>query len=304
MNRKIRFLRNAVFGLLPLKVQEQLRMAKRRILPYDPGIDEWTLEQGIRQVEMLRKAGCDPRGKQCLELGTGWQPIIPLIFHVAGCRTLALVDSQRLLDKRSLIKTSMGLVGCKKQLSDRLGISPDEVRKKLERPPGSSVDSLLESYNFRYLAPVDFLSNDLPDQSLDIIISRAVLEHVPPAVIKGMFSQAKRLLRPGGKMCHIVDNSDHWEHSDKSLSRLSFLKYSDEQFRFFTKWNPLDYTNRLRHFQYKAMMEEAGFTIDLDDSPVNEKALEDLKTIPIDSSFKGIPHREMAILTSYLVASA
>lgn len=304
MNRKIRFLRNALFGLLPLKVQEQLRMAKRRILPYDPGIDEWTLEQGIRQVEMLRKAGCDPRGKECLELGTGWQPIIPLIFHVAGCKTLALVDSQRLLDKRSLIKTSMGLVGCKKQISDRLGIPPDEVAKKLERSPGSSVDSLLESYNFRYLAPIDFLSNDLPDQSLDIIISRAVLEHVPPVVIKGMFSQAKRLLRPNGKMCHIVDNSDHWEHSDKSLSRLSFLKYSDKQFRSFTKWNPLDYTNRLRHFQYRSMMEDAGFTIDFDDSPVNEKALEDLKTIPIDRSFEGIPHRELAILTTYLVASA
>jgi SAM-dependent methyltransferase len=304
MNRKIRFLRNALFGLLPSKVQEQLRMAKRRLLPYDPGIDEWTLEQGIRQVEMLRKAGCDPRGKECLEIGTGWQPIIPLIFHVAGCRTLALVDSQRLLDKRSLTKTSMGLVGHKAQISERLGISPDEVVRKLERPTGSSVEALLESYNFRYLAPMDILSNDLPDRSLDIIISRAVLEHVPPAVIKGMFSQAKRLLRPNGKMCHIVDNSDHWEHSDKSLSRLSFLKYSDKQFRFFTSWNPLDYTNRLRHFQYRAMMEDAGFTIGIDDSPVNEKALEDLKTIAIDSSFQGIPHKDLAILTSYLVASA
>jgi SAM-dependent methyltransferase len=296
--------RNALFGLLPLKVQEQLRMAKRRILPYDPGIDDWTLEQGIRQVEMLRQAGCDPRGKECLELGTGWQPIIPLIFYLAGCKMLALVDSQRLLDKHSLIKTSMGLLGYKEKISDRLGISQDEVAKRLERSPSSSVEELLESYNFRYLAPVDFLANNLPDQSLDIIISRAVLEHVPPAVIKGMFSQAKRLLRRNGKMCHIVDNSDHWEHSDKSLSRLSFLKYSDEQFSFFTKWNPLDYTNRLRHFQYKAMMEDAGFTIELDDSPVNEKALEDLKAIPIDSSFEGIPHRELAILTSYLVASA
>jgi hypothetical protein len=185
MNRKIRFLRNALFGLLPLKVQEQLRMAKRRILPYDPGIDEWTLEQGIRQVEMLRKAACDPRGKECLELGTGWQPIIPLIFHVAGCKTLALVDSQRLLDKRSLIKTSMGLVNYKAQISDRLGISHDEVVKKLERPIGSSVDSLLESYNFRYLAPMDILSNDLPDQSLDIILPELFLSTFHPSSSKG-----------------------------------------------------------------------------------------------------------------------
>jgi SAM-dependent methyltransferase len=303
MKWQVRFLRNALFGLLPLHAQEQLRMAKRRLLPYDPQIDEWTLEQGIRQVEMLKNAGCCPAGKDCLELGTGWQPIIPLVFYVAGCRKLTLVDSQKLLDKKSLIKTSIGLAKYKEKISDRLEMSPKEVEEKLDRPINLSFNSLLESYNFNYLAPTDIVSNNLPDQSFDIIISRAVLEHVPPVVIKGMFSEFKRLLRPNGKMCHIIDNSDHWEHKDKSLSRLSFLKYSEKTFKFFTSWNPLDYQNRLRHFQYKSMMEDTGFKVVIDDSPVNEKALEDLKTIKIDSSFKGIPHRELAILTSYLVAS-
>src|SRR5260221_3640722 len=112
------------------------------------------------------------------------------------------------------------------------------------------------------------------------------------------------MLRPNVNVCHSRDHWDHWEHSDKDLEKLSFLKYSDKQFRFFTSWNPLDYTNRLRHFQYRARMEDAGVTIEIDDSPGNEKALEDLKTIPIDTSFQSIPHKELAILTSYLVASA
>ena len=74
-------------------------------------------------------------------------------------------------------------------------------------------------------------TSDLPDASLDVVTSRAVLEHVPPDVIQDIFNESFRLLNANGLACHIIDNSDHWQHGDLRLSRVNFLRFSDFTFR-------------------------------------------------------------------------
>jgi hypothetical protein len=78
MKWQIKFAKNALFGLLPFS--ETIRKSKRKMKPYSPVINKWTLEQGIRQVEMISSIGYRVRGKTLLEVGTGWMPIIPIIF--------------------------------------------------------------------------------------------------------------------------------------------------------------------------------------------------------------------------------
>jgi SAM-dependent methyltransferase len=304
MKWQIRLARNALFGLLPTRLQEKARAAKRAVSPDNAELDQWTLSEGIKQIKLLRQAGCDPRGKDCLEIGTGWHPIVPLIFYLAGCHKLTLIDSQKLLHESSLVQAAKGMSEHADRLSTELSIPQAEITEKLApRPAGLPLQFLLDSYNMEYCAPANILSNGLPAAALDIIISKEVLEHVPPEIVKAIFLECKRLLRPDGKMCHFIDNSDHREHRDKSLSRLSYLQYSNKTFRFLTRWNPLDYENRLRHPQYKTMMEEAGFTILIDDSQVDQKALEGLEQITVDECFRGIPKCELAIVNSHLVAA-
>jgi hypothetical protein len=67
--------------------------------------------------------------------------------------------------------------------------------------------------------------------------------------------------------------------------------------------NPLDYQNRLRHSQYKKMIEDAGFRIALDESPPEIKALNDLNKLKIDPFFRQFPKTDLAVLTSYIVAT-
>lgn len=302
MKWQIKFLRNAIFGIFPRDLQERLRKIKRALVPYGDEFDLWTLRQGLRQVGMLRRTGCDLAGKNYLEIGTGWSPIIPLLFSLVGCKSLILVDRQRLISQYTFVETYKNFLIHKEEISRDLQIAVSDIESIFSRLPGLSVEAALSQLNIQYVAPFDLLKNNFPDQSLDVITSRAVFEHIPPSVIGNIFRECKRLLRYGGVMCHLIDNSDHWEHGDKSICRLNFLKYSPRTFRFISSMNPLDYQNRLRHSQYKAMMEDAGFKVIFDESTPDERTIASLDSLKIHPSFRQFTKEDMAILSSYFVA--
>jgi len=303
MKWQLKFFRNAMFGVFPLSIQEKLRNIKRAFIPQDVEFDLWTVRQGLRQVEMLRMAGCEPSGKDYLEVGTGWSPVIPLIFALVGSRSLTLVDRQRLIGNYAFAETCKKLLMHKEEISRGLHVAVSDIEQRLDRLTAMSLESALAELNCRYLAPFDLLSNGLQEHSIDIITSRAVLEHVPPMIIRNMFHEFNRLLRHDGFMCHLIDNSDHWEHNDKSISRLNFLRYSQRTFKFFSSMNPLDYQNRLRHSQYKKLIENAGFRVVLDESPPDEKSIAALDSLKIHPSFGQFSKEDMAVLSSYLVAT-
>jgi ubiquinone/menaquinone biosynthesis C-methylase UbiE len=51
-----------------------------------------------------------------------------------------------------------------------------------------------------YLAPCDCRRLPMSTGSVDIVLSRVVLEYVPPTVIQGIFREACRVIRPAGRM--------------------------------------------------------------------------------------------------------
>lgn len=300
MKWQLKFVKNSLFALLPFP--GFVRSVKRRIWPYPASIDEWTLEQGIRQIEMLKTVGFDIRGKVVLELGTGWQPVIPLLFHLAGAKNIILLDSERLLDVRLFAETRRNLVAYKELLATRLGIDAGQVERTLNAACPNRLAESLSQFGMTYLAPCDAGATGLPDESVDIVVSRAVLEHIPPQIIEGLFREFHRILKADGRMCHIIDNSDHWEHSDKSISKVNFLKFGDSLWSRFAI-NPLDYMNRLRHFEYIDMLSQTGFKLDLDLSEADKDVIEILKTLPLCDRYRSTSHAALAVLTSYIVAS-
>ena len=60
---------------------------------------------------------------------------------------------------------------------------------------------------------------------MDVIISRAVLEHVFD--LDTAFGAMHRLLKPGGRMAHKVDLRDHGLFTDGGQNALEFLTVSD-----------------------------------------------------------------------------
>ncbi len=302
MKWQIELLKASLSGLLPF--QEVLRRIKRKIKPYSssPTTKKWTIEQGIKQIQLLEKTGFSIRGKIVLELGTGWEPFIPFIFHLAGCGKIILIDVHRLLNLETVISTINNLVKYSSLISDALNVDINEIKNKLQISAACNLQDIFSRFNFTYLSPCDMRTTNVPDYSIDLITSRAVLEFIPPSMLNEIFLESKRILKQEGKICHVIDNSDHWEHYDKSISRLNFLKFNDFIWKF-TSINPVVYLNRLRHFEYLDMLDKAGFKIDYDDSKPDQKTLNDSKNIKICQKYRNIAPEELAILTSYIVAS-
>lgn len=46
----------------------------------------------------------------------------------------------------------------------------------------------------------------LPDASFDIVYSISVIEHVPTVQLETVFADMARVLRPGGRMIHLIDS--------------------------------------------------------------------------------------------------
>ena len=85
------------------------------------------LEQGLRQIEDLRSLGIQIDGRTILDLGSGWHPIVPLLFRIAGADTVHLSDAHHLMDANSLAAAIAWLGQQAPEISRRLGLTADLV---------------------------------------------------------------------------------------------------------------------------------------------------------------------------------
>lgn len=301
MGWRKRCLINTAKALVPF--HSYLRLAQYKFRPYqeDSRRDAWTIQQGLRQIDWIRSVTTF-EGKSALEVGSGWAPIIPVLFSLAGIGKVYLTDLNRLMTLASFQSGLRSLRRSKALVMERIPLSEGVFEERIgAAEKATSLDEVLRHFRLEYLAPCDCQALKLEAASVDFVISRAVLEHIPPGVIQGIFLESARILRPGGIACHIVDNSDHWEHGDKTLSRINFLRYSDGVFKW-THINSLDYQNRLRHSEYIGMLHNARLSVIGDDPEVDPKALADTKVIPLDEKFRKFTPEDLATVTSYLLA--
>lgn len=114
-----------------------------------------------------------------------------------------------------------------------------------------------KSYNTALIEFIKISQNstyDLPDSSIDMIYSCAVLEHVHNLDL--CFSEMSRVLRAGGAMNHQVDLRDHIFFQNS----LWFLTISDFWFNKLFK-NTGEYTNRKRLSDYVALAKKYNLKI-------------------------------------------
>lgn len=105
-----------------------------------------------------------------------------------------------------------------------------------------------------YSCAIEVLSG-IPDSSVDIVYSNAVLEHLydPEAAFRSL----ARVSKPGALGLHQVDFRDH-----KMLDRpLEFLLWSNAEFAKKFEECHGECGNRYRPYEYKAFFEAAGFDV-------------------------------------------
>lgn len=127
----------------------------------------------------------------------------------------------------------------------------------LPKPINSILD--LVEYGINYVAPADARGTHFPSASFDICVSTDTLEHIPVGDIKEILLEVHRLLKIGGILSLKIDYSDHYSHTDDKIDSLNFLLYSSSEWK---KYNhKYHYQNRLRHEDYRELLQEIGFQI-------------------------------------------
>src|SRR4051812_10843129 len=165
-------------ALLPF--QQQLRRLKDAFVPYRriPGRDTLTIRDGLR---MIHRLGEFIRGSHILEVGAGWQPIHPVLYSLAGAARVYTADLHRLLRPATLDAAMQALRENADEICRRLPLNRSSLDHATR--PVTDLEGRLEELRITYLAPCDCTRMPLPAASLDVITSRAVLEHIPPDVV-------------------------------------------------------------------------------------------------------------------------
>jgi SAM-dependent methyltransferase len=241
--------------------RDQLRVLKRYFVPYVPNAahSDFALNDGLAMLAAIRQAG-GPVAGRVLEIGTGWTPIIPMLFHLGGANAITLTDLDRLYDETSAPSAVALLRANGERVQRALGLS------------GPELEAGFASFAPDYLCPWNPAGQD--GASVDLVISRAVLEHIPPGMLTQLFGELRRIIRPGGYMCHSVDNTDHWQHGPHGRGLADFLRHDSAGLRWkIASLNKHGYVNRLRHSDYLAAAADAGWEIVLESAQVPPETL-------------------------------
>jgi len=103
-----------------------------------------------------------------------------------------------------------------------------------------------QARNVRFVQ-ADAEATGLPDQSADLVTSTMLLHEMPPPAIEGTFREARRLLKPGGRMVHL----DFWLLPDLFRRAIHYGHARRNNEPWMEPWAETDAV---------AAMEAAGFT--------------------------------------------
>jgi len=245
--------------------------------------------------------------KTFLEIGTGRRLNVPIALWLCGALKIITVDINPYL-KPELILKDISYITENHQVVRRLfgGYSQEPLfQSRFDELLNAELcmEHLLDMMNIQYLAPADARRLDLQTQSVDFHISCSVLEHIPPELIGDILLEGKRVLKKKGLFLHSVDLSDHFSHSDSSISAIKFLQFSEGQWNHYAG-NRYAYHNRLRVDDYVGLFHTVGLKILSSDTKIDQKALEELKRgFPLHEHFKDKTAETNATTYAFIVAS-
>lgn len=188
--------------------------------------------------------------KEICEIGTGRYPLFPFLFSRFGAKRIVSTDLNRYLLPELYSDTA-------EAINEFLEARNYEFKKFSSK---SNLKNIFKKLNIEYLAPFDFCQSKFNTSTFDLIFSNAVFEHVEKDNIDKIHKESFRILRKDGYVLHNIDLTDHFSHSDNTISPLRFLKYSDRFWDFLVK-GTFFYQNRVRVNEHIEALKKTGFKI-------------------------------------------
>ncbi len=264
------------------------------------------ISTGVEICRMAARAGRTQWRSRVLEIGTGRRLNVPITLWLAGAEQIVTVDLHPYL-KESLVRRDIEyIVEHPEQIARLFGPLLDEARfaallDLAERD--WRLDGLLRLCRIDYRPRADASSLDLPDRSIDLHLSCSVLEHIPVDHLKGILREGNRTAARHGLFVHLVDYSDHFSHSDTSISPVNFLRFSDREWERIAG-NRYMYANRLRVDDMLALFHACGHNIVIDQPDIDVTILDALTSpgFRLDPRFLNKPHDVLATRASWIVS--
>ena len=167
----------------------------------------------------------------------------------------------------------------------------EDVRARISAlRAASTLDQLFGIAGIRYVAPGDAANTGLPEHTVDLLFSFALLEHVPEDVIVGLTLESRRVLRPRGICYHLIALGDHYRTGH---GYVNFLKYPEWLWRILVK-NKFSYHNRLREKQFVEMFKARGANVVDIRTQLDPADLKFLSSMTVDRQFAGMTPEELA----------
>ena len=191
----------------------------------------------------------DIKGKNILELGPGDNFGVALKFLIAGANKVVCLDkfySNRDASQQHQIYKAI-----------RGELLPEEKTNfdNIINLDGQTVEFISDKFEYIYGTGIENALNILSPTSFDMIVSRAVLEHIPD--LDATFDTMDKLLCTDGYMVHNVDLRDHGIFTSVGLHPLTFLSVSEKIWKLMTSRSGKP--NRMRIDYYKRKMEKLNY---------------------------------------------
>lgn len=178
--------------------------------------------------------------KTVLELGPGDSISTAIIAAAYGAHAI-IVDAGRFVREDPLPYFDLG-----RSLAER-NLHPANLSGC------QNIEEILNRCGSKYLTEGLASLKKIENESVDLIFSQAVLEHVRRHEFLETMQECHRILKPGGICSHQVDLRDHLGGG------LNNLRFSEKiwESAFFTKSG--FYTNRIQYSQMLNIFRQAGF---------------------------------------------
>lgn len=192
----------------------------------------------------VKQAGLsDLKGKLILELGPGDGVATAVIAASVGARAV-------LVDAGAFVREDVAPYQALAKVLAMRGMSPPDLSKC------ETLDHVLTKCNARYLTNGLASLREIDSESVDLIFSQAVLEHVRRYEFQETLLQCARVLKDDGICSHQVDLRDHL---GGALNNLRFSERIWES-RFFAGsgfyTNRIQFTSMLKHFRRAGFEEQ------------------------------------------------
>ncbi len=254
-----------------------------------------------RHLHAWKQFGQPEKAPTCLEIGTGWYPIVPLGLALCGAKAVYSVDITSHTNLAHFSRLFQAFIEAKKT-------------KKLDQylPDIQSTKWLaFEDLVMRNTDPETILKalkihlrqgseGSLPDfgEPIDLIHSNNTFEHIPVEQIPSLLIAIRNRLKPGGISSHYIDLTDHYSYFDPNLSPFNYLRYSE------SRWNLIENSfqsqNRLRVNQWVDLMNEANLPVIWQDNESGSKS--DLKSFQPAAPFDQMEEQDLLVRYTHVVS--